>query len=49
MKVNACTNVAQKSSPITNNNQAYEYRALINKLVQPEPNHWPKFQEQLKN
>ena len=50
MKVNTFANVAQKVRPISNdnNNQSDKNRTLIKKLMQLEPNDWPKFQEKLK-
>ena len=41
--------VAQKVNPIRNCSQPDNYRALFEKLIQLEPNDWPKFQEQLNN
>ena len=43
MKNKTYTKVAQlMSSVINKNNQADKYRALIEKLMQLEPNDWPK-------
>ena len=42
---NIYTNVTQRVSPISNNNQSDQYRALIEKFVQLGPNDWPKFQQ----
>ena len=36
-------------NPIRKSNQPDNYRALVKKLIQLEPNDWSKFQEQLKN
>ena len=47
MKVNAYANVAQKASQFSSNNNQID-KALIEKLVQLQPNNWPKFQAKLK-
>ena len=40
--------VAWRVNPIRNNNQPKNVIVLAEKLIQLEPNDWPKFQEQLK-
>ena len=46
MGENSYASVAQRAVTI---NQENRYRALVEKLIQLEPNDWPKFLEQLKN
>ena len=50
MKVNTSASVAPKASPTSNNNndKPDKCRALIEKLMQQQPNNWAKLQEQLK-
>ena len=45
MGENTNASVARKEDPI---NQDNKYRALVDKLIQLEPNDWPKFQVHLK-
>ena len=40
--MNTYATVAQKANPISNDNQQDNYRVLIKKLIQLEPNGWPK-------
>ena len=49
MGENTYNSVAWRADSIWQSNQVDKYKALMEKLIQLEPNDWPKFQEHLKN
>ena len=49
LMVSTYATVVQRVNPIKNRIQPDNYKALIEKLIQLEPNDRPKFWEQLKN